>query len=93
MNISYTPDTHRYTQIGTDGYICSSVSGPTCQIHKIIIIMLIIIIIIVIIIIIIIIKVSMYKNYEIIRYLYKCLLYTIYNILVLVLYSIRYIQS
>ena len=94
MNISYTPDTHRYTQIGTDGYIWSSVSDPTCQIYKIIIIMLIIIIIIiVIIIIIIIIKVSMYKNYEIIRYLYKCLLYTIYNILVLVLYSIRYIQS
>ena len=86
MNISYTPDTHRYTQIGTDGYIWSSVSDPTCQIYKIIIIMLIIIIIIII-------KVSMYKNYEIIRYLYKCLLYTIYNILVLVLYSIRYIQS
>ena len=89
MNISYTPDTHRYTQIDTDGYICSSVSGPTCQIHKIIIIMLIIIMIIIIIVI----KVSMYKNYEIIKCLYKSLLYTIYNILVLVLYSIRYIQS
>ena len=48
MNISYTPDTHRYTQIGTDGYICSSVSGPTCQIHKIIIMLIIIIIIIII---------------------------------------------
>ena len=91
MNISYTPDTHRYTQIGTHGYIWSWVSGPHCQIYRIKIIIIIITMIIMIIKIII--KVSTYKNYEIIKCLHKILLYTIYNILVLVLFSVRYIQS